>query len=497
VSPERVGRKLAAILAADVAGYSRLMGADEEGTLARLKNHRHELVDPKISEHHGRIVKTTGDGMLVEFGSVVDAVRCAVEIQRGMVERNADVPAGRRIDFRIGINVGDVIIDGGDIFGDGVNVAARLEALAEPGGICVSARVYEDATGRIDARFEDIGKQSLKNINRPVRVYRVRGRLPELDDREIAQIPKPASDAAIPIGKTLRNVGYLATGPRPGYDEFRRALAAYGHIDGETVTIHTRWSEGVQARFSGLAQELITLGVDLILAVAGPAVVAAKQATHTIPIVMVEVGDPVGYGIVSSLMRPGGNVTGMSNAMHEFMPRSLRLLKEIVPNAVRVVVLAPHRTPGVNAMLRSIEEVAHALATMPRIYNASTADDLQVIVAELDRQNCDVIVVLPDHGLAVNRSVVLAASAELRVPVISALPDYARDGALLSIGPNRSEVFRRAAYYADAIFKGTPPSALPIEEVTKESLLINLKTAKALGITIPAPILMRADELIE
>jgi adenylate cyclase len=161
VSPERVGRKLAAILAADVAGYSRLMGADEEGTLARLKNHRHELVDPKISEHHGRIVKTTGDGMLVEFGSVVDAVRCAVEIQRGMVERNADVPAGRRIDFRIGINVGDVIIDGGDIFGDGVNVAARLEALAEPGGICVSARVYEDAAGRIDARCEDIGKHSL------------------------------------------------------------------------------------------------------------------------------------------------------------------------------------------------------------------------------------------------------------------------------------------------------------------------------------------------
>src|SRR5271169_955318 len=143
MAEQRVERRLAAILAADVAGYSRLMGADEEGTLGRLKAHRRELVDPKIAEHHGRIVKTTGDGMLVEFASVVDAVRCAVDIQREMAERNADVPAATRIDFRVGINLGDIIIDGGDIFGDGVNVAARLETLAEPGGICVS-RVVRD-----------------------------------------------------------------------------------------------------------------------------------------------------------------------------------------------------------------------------------------------------------------------------------------------------------------------------------------------------------------
>ena len=134
----RVERKLAAILAADVAGYSRLMGADEEGTLARLKTLRRELADPKIKEHRGRIVKTTGDGLLIEFASVVDAVRCAVEVQREMAERNADVPSDRRIEFRMGINLGDIMKDGRDIYGDGVNVAARLEALAEPGGICVS-----------------------------------------------------------------------------------------------------------------------------------------------------------------------------------------------------------------------------------------------------------------------------------------------------------------------------------------------------------------------
>jgi adenylate cyclase len=174
LASERVERRLAAVLAADVAGYSRLMGADEEGTHAQLKAHRQVLVDPKITEHHGRIVKTTGDGMLVEFASVVDAVRCAVEVQRGMVARNSDVAEDRRIEFRVGINVGDIIIDGGDIFGDGVNVAARLEGIAEPGDICVSGRVQEDARGKLDVAFEDAGEQQLKNIAWPVRVYRVR-----------------------------------------------------------------------------------------------------------------------------------------------------------------------------------------------------------------------------------------------------------------------------------------------------------------------------------
>ena len=144
-------------MAADVAGYSRLMGADEEGTLDRLKKHQHELLDPKITEHDGRIVKTTGDGLLVEFASVIDAVRCAVEVQRTMAERNAGIPADRCITFRVGINVGDIIIDDGNIFGDGVNVAARLEGLAEAGGICVSQVVHDQVRDKLDIEFEDIG----------------------------------------------------------------------------------------------------------------------------------------------------------------------------------------------------------------------------------------------------------------------------------------------------------------------------------------------------
>jgi adenylate cyclase len=167
-------RRLAAILAADVAGYSRLIGDDEEGTLNRLRSIRADVIDPKVSEYWGRVVKTTGDGLLVEFTSVVEALRCASEIQSAMAEGNAEIAAEKGIEFRIGINVGDIVVEDGDIFGDGVNVAARLEALADPGGICVSARVQEDAAGKLDLTFEDLGEQTLKNIARPLRAYRVR-----------------------------------------------------------------------------------------------------------------------------------------------------------------------------------------------------------------------------------------------------------------------------------------------------------------------------------
>src|SRR4051794_20966709 len=164
-------RHLAAILAADVAGYSRLMGVDEGGTLGRFKAHRRQLVDAKIQEHHGRNVKTNGDGKLVEFPSVVDAVRCAVEIQRAMVDRNTDIAEGKRITFRIGINLGDVIAEDGDIYGDGVNIAARLEALAEPGGICISRVVWDQIRDKLPYAFEDMGEQNVKNIARPVSAF--------------------------------------------------------------------------------------------------------------------------------------------------------------------------------------------------------------------------------------------------------------------------------------------------------------------------------------
>jgi adenylate cyclase len=192
-----VTRRLTAILAADVAGYSRLMGADEEGTHQRLKAHFGDLVDPKIKEHRGRTVKNTGDGLLAEFPSVVDAVRCAAEVQRGMIDREPEVPDERRIRFRIGINLGDVIVEEHDIFGDGVNVAARLETLAEPGGICVSRVVRDQVRDKLDFAFEDMGEQSVKNIARPVRVY-------EMCPKVVANLPVSGTPASTPISPPAR-----------------------------------------------------------------------------------------------------------------------------------------------------------------------------------------------------------------------------------------------------------------------------------------------------
>ena len=223
---ERVERRLAAILAADVAGYSRLMGQDEAGTLQRLKALRGELVDPKIAEHKGRIVKTTGDGLLIEFPSVVEAVACAVAVQRDIAEQNASVAAAERLVFRVGINLGDVIIDGEDIHGDGVNIAARLEGLAEPGGICVSAVVYDQVRGRVDCPFEDLGEQTLKNITRPVRIYRV-----GWNSKPAADISETPRSRRLAVEITLNpacayTVPQVATNPNEGRSSSATRIAS-------------------------------------------------------------------------------------------------------------------------------------------------------------------------------------------------------------------------------------------------------------------------------
>ncbi|WP_247355932.1 adenylate/guanylate cyclase domain-containing protein [Bradyrhizobium sp. 160] len=205
MSSEHVERRLAAILAADVAGSCRLIGIDEEGTLARLKALRRTLFDPKIAQHHGRVVKNTGDGAIAEFASVVDAVRCADEIQRGMAEQNIDVPQDKRIELRIGIHVGDIIIEENDIFGDGVNIAVRLEGIAEPGGISISDDARRQIRGKVDVTFEDLGSQSLKNIAEPIRVWRVPyGRaVPAVPNRwpvsETLALPNKPSIAVLPF----------------------------------------------------------------------------------------------------------------------------------------------------------------------------------------------------------------------------------------------------------------------------------------------------------
>ena len=219
MAEQRVERRLAAILAGDVAGYSRLMGADEEGTLARLNAHRREFLDPTIAEHRGRIVKRTGDGVLIEFASAVDATRCAIALQHGMAQRNADVPADKRIELRMGIHVGDIMIEEGDIFGDGVNIAARLESIAQPGGICISDDTYRQIRGKFDVNFQDSGEQELKNIARPVRVYMLR------PDAPTSTVKRPGGGLALPDKPSIAVLAFQNLSGDPEQEFFADGIA--------------------------------------------------------------------------------------------------------------------------------------------------------------------------------------------------------------------------------------------------------------------------------
>jgi TolB-like protein/class 3 adenylate cyclase len=262
-------RRLAAILVADMFGYSRLMETDERGTIARQKVHRAELIDPKITEHHGRIVKTTGDGMLVEFASVVDAVECAVAIQRAMLEREAEVPNDRRIRYRVGINLGDIVVEGDDIFGDGVNIAARLEEMAEPGGLRISGTAYDQLKQKVNAGYEDLGEVRVKNIEEPVRVYRVMlgpeavGRV--IGEKRPSSTPRPLGRIAAVVAISVLVAGGALWWFKPWAPEFEPASLermAYPLPDDPSIAVlpFDNFSDDPRLDFfvSGLTEDLTT-----------------------------------------------------------------------------------------------------------------------------------------------------------------------------------------------------------------------------------------------
>jgi putative ABC transport system substrate-binding protein len=299
------------------------------------------------------------------------------------------------------------------------------------------------------------------------------------------------------VGKP-RRIGYLGVAPRPPDDAFKRGLREAGYVDGQNLIVEYRWGgDGSGKSYAELANGLIKLNVEIIVAVASPATRAAMDATKTIPIIFVDIGDPVAYGFVPNLSRPGGNVTGLSAALTETAPKAVQLLKEIVPNLSRVGVLGNWNNPGAGPTFRALEAAAPALGVQLQSHDVREPSQFPAFFTALEQRRPGGMFVIPDHFLYTQREGFLDFFARNRIPAAYGLREYVPAGGLIAIGADRAVMFSRAALYVDKILKGAKPADLPVEQPTRFELLINLKTAKALGLTIPPSLLGRADEVIQ
>jgi putative tryptophan/tyrosine transport system substrate-binding protein len=310
----------------------------------------------------------------------------------------------------------------------------------------------------------------------------------------------PVGAEAQRVGKVYR-IGYLAVtaptrGTLPLWEAFQEGLREAGYVDGQNIVIERRYSEGKAERFPDLASEFVRLQVDVIVVTSTPAAKAAKQATGTIPIVMVNVGDPVGSGLIASLARPGGNVTGLSS-QSEYGGKALQLLYEVAPGASRIAVLWDPSNPPHLRTLKDVEASAQALRVEVRPYPVRTFDELEIALAAIERERATAFLPFDGQVASVNRIRVVEFAARNRLPAVYSARFYADVGGLMSYGPNLPDLFRRASTYVGKILKGAKPGDLPVEQPTKFELVINLKTAKALGLTIPPSLLARADQVIE
>jgi putative tryptophan/tyrosine transport system substrate-binding protein len=301
-------------------------------------------------------------------------------------------------------------------------------------------------------------------------------------------------------GKVWR-IGYLASGARPSDGAppaaLRQALQELGYLDGTSISYVGRWAEVKKDRLPGLAAEMVGLKVDLIVAFGAPAAEAAKEATSTIPIVVVNAGDPVGIGLIASLARPGGNVSGISDQATELSPKRLELLKEAMPNASNIAVLWNAGDRAMTLRYREIEKAARKLGVTIRPLGVREPDDFDVAFTAMTREHPDALLLITDALTNLNRGRILDFAAAHRVPAMYEFGSLVREGGLMSYGPDLGDSFRRAAVYVDRILKGAKPSELPVEQPNRYYLLVNLKTAKALGLTIPQSLLLRADEVIQ
>jgi putative ABC transport system substrate-binding protein len=314
----------------------------------------------------------------------------------------------------------------------------------------------------------------------------------------LAILVGPLVGAAQPPGKVAR-IGVLSSVPAgsPRADAFRQGLRERGWVEGQNAAIEWRWAQGRPERYPDLAAEVVRLKVDAIVAGSNAAIAAAQKATRTIPVVMVYSTDPVGLGFVSSLARPGGNVTGLTGLATELQAKRLQLLKETVPNASRVAVLWDPTELGRRAQVGEAEAAARAVGLRPELLEARRPSELDDAIAAAAKEGVSAVLVVPSAMLADYRARVAELAAKSRLPTMCLTREWVEAGCLMSYGTNYPDLHRRAAYFVDRILKGAKPAELPVEQPTKFELVINMKAAKALGLTIPQSLLLRADEVIE
>jgi len=323
------------------------------------------------------------------------------------------------------------------------------------------------------------------------------GRRAFLSGLALSVLAAPIAVGAQPARQVWR-IGYLGTSSpslEPNLvNAFRQGLREFGHIEGQDIVIEYRWAEGKYDRFPELAAELVRLKVDVILTAGTPGALAAKQATRTIPIVMAVVADALAYQLVASLAQPGGNVTGLSTLARDLQGKQLEFLKEIVPRLSRIAVLVNPSNPFNDVLGREL--VQQALRLKLELFEVKAAEEFEAVFAAIARQRPDALFMIADRFLLAHRARIVAFAARQRLPGMYPYKEFVEAGGLVSYAPSYPEMFRRSATYVDKIFKGAKPADLPVEQPTKFELVINLKTAKALGLTIPQSVLIRADEII-
>jgi class 3 adenylate cyclase/ABC-type uncharacterized transport system substrate-binding protein len=492
----RVHRRLAAILAADVVGYSALMERDEEATYAEFERLKRELIEPGLSRHEGRLIKTTGDGALAEFASPLAAVGCAVEIQDHLASGSS------LLSLRIGLNLGDVIVGkDGELYGDGINIAVRLEGIADPGGILISEKVYSEVEGKLDVGFEDRGEQQLKNISKPVHAYAVRAMRRRLFASTAVAWPL-ATRAQRP---KMHRIGWVVTGSPTSHKSslaaFQDGLKALGYAEGKNISVEYRWAQGNLSRLPELANDLVQLKVDTILAGGTSAVRAVKLATSTIPIVAAGVGDLAELGLLAgpgrSLGGPGGNLTGFVATAPETTAKRFEIMREIKPQARRAAVLANLGGSTPRLELGFAKESAAASDFAITLYDVREVEKLTSVLTRIPQSNPDILVVLNDPFVFTYRKLIVEAANKQQLPGVYGFREFVDDGGLISYGTAIADTYRRAAGYVDRILKWEKPADLPVQLPTKFEMVVNLKMAEALGLTIPQTLVATADDVIE